>query len=221
MNKTERKPIVYRKVRTESEAEQVYRLRYEIYVREFGWAYQADHEQELFHDVMDEWGHCFYAMRDSEMIATSRVNIGRADDFSSYYRQKLLLDNFQQYRPGEPILAVGTRYALRESYRNTKVLLKMLESVVDQAVRDGAHFFLIASHERLVPLYQRLGWRQYAAPFDDGIACQYPMVLVLDDIAYLREQKSFLLAALVQREVDPNAVSWLLEQEHDGFALID
>ncbi|MGC5328755.1 GNAT family N-acetyltransferase [Brevibacillus sp. SYSU BS000544] len=215
------KTIAYQKVHTETEAEQIYRLRYEIYVREFGWAYQADHELEQFHDEMDEWGHCFYAMRDTEMIATSRVNIGRAGDFSSYYRKILLLDKFQQYRPDEPILAVGTRYALRPTYRNTKVLLKMIEMVVELAVKDGAHFFLIASHERLVPLYQRLGWRKYAAPFDDGIAWQCPMVLVLDDVVYLREQKSFLLSALMQREADTEAVDWLLEQEMGVFALED
>ena len=67
-----------RLAKTPKEKEQVFKLRYQIYVEELGYTqHYANHEQKRIEEPLDKSGHIFVALKNCNLVGTARSNYAR------------------------------------------------------------------------------------------------------------------------------------------------
>ena len=62
---------------TARERQEIYRLRYAVYIEEMKKPYAADHQHRLLFDPQDEKARLIYARAGQELVATLRLNLGK------------------------------------------------------------------------------------------------------------------------------------------------
>jgi cAMP-binding proteins - catabolite gene activator and regulatory subunit of cAMP-dependent protein kinases len=180
---------------SKKEKEKVYRLRYQIYVKEMSRRLShADHKRQLLQDDMDDWGLLFYARSGREVIGTVRLHIGYKEDFSPELVESMAMDKFQDFQPtlgSPPPLSFASKGMVAPHYRNSKVL-NMLSTEFYQACRQqGVLFNFVGCAPAIVAMHEHLGARRYKNNFfvpDYG--CMVPLVNLLEDVNHLRRAHS-------------------------------
>jgi predicted GNAT family N-acyltransferase len=167
-----------------SELEEIYRLRYRIYIEElkrhFPW---ADHERRLLSEPEDSGAVHFVVRRFGRpAIGCVRLHVGAA------MPQKILnamqVASFVQsdgYRGG-----YVSRLMLERSARGKGAAISMMLKMVEYGAASGCDYGLFHCNAKLVPYYERLGFRRCGAPFQwEHTETQTPMVFIRADKDYL------------------------------------
>lgn len=175
---------------TDTERQTIYRLRYRVYIEEMDGGTrhsEADPGARQLHDEWDPHAHHFYVNQDAEMVACARLVLRRHGPFEC--EQELELSRFVPAFPR--YLSMSSRLVLHPRLRGSSLLRQLTCAMFTFAREQAIRFDFIDCHPRLLPLYSRLGYRIYRPGFNHPkYTYVVPMVLVLDDHAYLERVRS-------------------------------
>lgn len=182
---------------TDAERNAIYEFRYRVYIEEMGKPYSyADHRRKRLTDPLDENATLLYCSSEGEIIGTVRINWGEDASTVSEFREPCNLEMFRCFPPG--CLSFCSRLMVHKDHRYTAIALALSTAAYEIGRERGTQFNFAHCAPRLVKLFERMGFRQYAQSFEDVAAGeQVPLVLVIEDIAHLKATSSpFLPKAL-------------------------
>lgn len=163
------------------EMEQVYRLRYDIYVQEMGrrqtWAKDGEIREPL-----DDTGVVVVARHRGEVIGTCRVNFSgdsRFDAFDFHH-----LDAFNQIFPGK--VGLATKMMARREWRGTNLFLELAKEIIRQCLIHDCRALIIDCNEHLLDAFGRMGFVAYSSLVHQDYGKVTLMVLFFEDVNHLR-----------------------------------
>jgi predicted GNAT family N-acyltransferase len=187
-----------------ADREAVYRLRYDVYVREmhmFGDV--ADHTGGRLLDSHDDTGHLIIAEVDGAVVGTCRVNWGGDAPLSSEHRATYVLDPFLAVLAPARILVV-TRLVVAPAHRNTELTLRLVVAAAEFGAARETTLAFCDCQPHLINLYQGLGFRSYTVAYNDpNFGIMVPLVLVSPDTSHFEALRSPLAQTLRGWPVTP------------------
>ncbi|HWR45317.1 cyclic nucleotide-binding domain-containing protein [Sporomusa sp.] len=206
------------------EKEEIYRLRYQIYVEEMAMQLTSvDHSNSLLYDQLDKWAILIYAKAGPKTIGTIRINIGPLSKFPPDLVQILSLNRFQKFykeNNQQSFFAYSSKLMVDPYYRNTAALHLLTAKAYELGCGQVQFCFGVCNFH-LLRLYEQIGWRRldrsFTAPGYDGVLI--PLVLLIDDIEYFRAVRSPLYRIARKRGLlNTCAAGWFREEftEHSN-----
>lgn len=194
------------------EKEEIYRLRYQIYVEEMSKRIEsADYQNRFLCDELDPWAVLLYAKIGSRIIATARVNIGTIKQYPVKLVQILALDQFAgAHNVSDPAFAYITKLMVVPAYRSSPALYLLIAKCYEICCDHQVDFAFGACNLQLLRLYEQMGFHRYTSNFvDPGYGLLAPIVLLINDIKHLRRVRSPLFRIARKRtEFGTEAVEW-------------
>ncbi|MBP2636955.1 MAG: cyclic nucleotide-binding protein [Firmicutes bacterium] len=198
---------------TLAEKREIYRFRYQIYIEEMSKHLpEVDYENMQLHDDMDEWSTLLYAKIGSKIIATKRITIGTIGDFSPEIIDFLSLETFAKNNsmPSQQEFAFITKVMVSPVYRSSPALYLLMAKAYEICCHNHIQFIFGISHFHLLSLYEQIGCRRYYKNFflpNNGLAV--PIVLLTDDVEYLRKVRSPIFRiARKRKHLNTPACKW-------------
>ena len=182
---------------SQEEREEIFALRYEIYVEEMGKSPpEADHCHRLIRDSLDPAAR-LYGLRNSEgkLVGTLRLNLlGDLDDPESQLgvMAKALLPVLDHV--SWKSISYTSRLMLQAAFRGGTALGLLFNRCYGDAIQAGSRLDACHANPGLVELYEQLGYRRFCSGADwPGIGYQVPMLLALNDVSHLKISRSPLM----------------------------
>jgi CRP-like cAMP-binding protein len=205
---TESNPVRVRKVviaTTDAEKEEIYRLRYEVYIEEMDGARrhtEVNSSERRMRDELDDHAVHFYIKQNDVMVGCVRLNMRRDGPWECEDRFEL-----EKFAPAYPShVAMASRFAVHRHARGSAIMMQLSYAVARYWREDDQHFMFLDCHPKLLPLYSRLGFRLYRPGFKHPkYSYVIPMVLTSGDLQHLEHVNSPLIP--VFREY-PQSTEW-------------
>lgn len=165
------KRLVVDRVTDLASMDDVYRLRYDVYIDEqkkpVPW---VDHRNRIYSDSSDRFARRHFVVRTDagEIIAAVRSHT----EPSPTVKDALLWDVFEQAGRG-PLYYIS-KFVVKAEYRRSRAPALLINALTEDYSSIGAEFSLHHCSPRLVPLFERMGFRQYHPEFYDpfsGLQC--------------------------------------------------
>ncbi|MGH7229960.1 MAG: cyclic nucleotide-binding domain-containing protein [Nitrospiraceae bacterium] len=183
-------PLKIKMATTETEKEEIYRLRYQVYIEEMEGQRRHVEADVAARQLRDEWdgrAHHFYIREDGIVVACARVVLRR--DGPLECEEEFDLEQFSPAFPDH--VCMTSRLALHPRIRGTHFLKQITCAIYQFWCEQGIQFSFIDCHTRLLPLYSRLGFRTYRTGFNHSkYTYVIPMVLVVNDLEHLEQVRS-------------------------------
>ena len=192
------------KAETAAEREAIYRFRYQIYIEELKYNYEADHERKWLKQAEDEqpWTTLLYTGSPDNISSTVRVQAWKPGEVPPAVFALTSMERF----PGIEALGVSHigRMMIRRSLRGKLVLPSLLAGGYEFLVGEkGADLAFLDCVPGIVRHYRQLGARPYGGRLIDlGYSPGIPLVIVLSDYAHLKRSGS-IVAPLVKKYFGP------------------
>jgi predicted GNAT family N-acyltransferase len=171
----------------------LFKLRYDVLVKEQGKHPEyADHVNGLLKEPLDENCFLFAASQIDDVIGTCRVNYVR--DFKDpFYVAAYHLAYFEENHLADKT-GVISRFILHPSYRGTSSFKLMIKALFRELLRNGISIMIIDCVMPLAPLYKKVGFLPFSAPFmhKDGMEV-VPMIFNTHNRDWLIKINSILL----------------------------
>ena len=176
---------------TEEERSAVFRFRYEVFVQELNlFQDSADHDDGTLSDAHDRNAHLIYAKNDDGIIGTIRINWGGDALMSQEFRDTYKLNRFEVVAPPESFMVV-TRLAVAKGARGGRVPLLLMRFCARFAMERNAYLSFCDCQPHLLRLYETLGFRPYASPYNDpAYGIMVPLLNIGSDSEYQAEIQS-------------------------------
>lgn len=176
---------------SEEERAAVYRFRYEVFVKELKlFEDAADHEEGTFSDEHDSTAHLIYAKDEAGIIGTARINWGGDALVSEEFRETYHLNRFEVVAPPESFMVV-TRLAVAKDARGGRLPLLMMRFCATFAMEHNAYLSFCDCQPHLLRLYETLGFRPYAPPYNDpAYGIMVPLLNIGSDSEHLHKIQS-------------------------------
>ncbi len=182
-----------RLAKTPEEREEIFKLRYQIYIEELGfWEsftnYEPNHEQKKLEYPLDLSANLFVAFNNHELVGTLRYNYTKNLD-SDYYPK---LDKMSETVGDAHLLStsISGRFMLKSYLRGTLIGLRIMQAYYQQLLLDKIKFDFIDAEEDLVPFFEKLGYQTIGkidySIYESGAV----MVLETLNIKHLEKVKS-------------------------------
>jgi hypothetical protein len=175
---------------TEAEKNEIFHLRYNVYIKEMNRPAHADHNAQVIKDWMDEYGTLFCAKYDGKIVGTARANLMKHGpiEFEKEYR----LSEFGKFYPEN--MSTTTKLIFDPEYRMKTTLPSFLLLIYQFGIDNGIEYDFLNANPPLDRFYEKLGYRKYQPNFrHPEFGEVVPMVLVLNDLTYLRSIRSPLV----------------------------
>jgi len=188
------------KAETKEEREAIYRFRYQIYIEELKYNYEADHERKWLRQEEDDQPTTtlLYTGSPDDITSTVRVRAWKPGEVPPAVFALTSMDRF----PGIEGLGVSHigRMMIRRSLRGKLVLPSLLAGGYEFLVGEkGADLAFLDCVPGIVRHYRQLGARPYGGRLIDlGYSPGIPLVIVLSDYAHLKRSGS-IVAPLVKK----------------------
>lgn len=190
---------------TEEEKEEIYRLRYEVYIEEMDGARrhtEVDSSQRRMRDDLDDQGVQFYIRQKGKVVGCVRVNLRRDGPWEC--EDRFELEKFAPAYPSQIMMA--SRFAMHLGARGSALMMQLSCAVFQFSCEKEQCFVFLDCHPKLLPLYSRLGFRMYKAGFKHPkYTYVIPMVFANGDIEHLQRIKSPLATIIGQY---PSTTQW-------------
>ncbi|MCG9876234.1 MAG: GNAT family N-acetyltransferase [Leptospiraceae bacterium] len=174
--------------KTHEEKQRIFALRYHIYIDELkrNQAF-ANHDLKTIQEPWDDTAHLLYVKDDDEIVGTLRMN--RKMDGPLEYEELYELEKFTPFYPNS--ISMTTKLLVLDKYRNSMAASLLCMSAYEIHREWGLQFNIIDTRPHLVRLYQQLGYRFYKENINHPeFGNAIPLVLILDDLDYLKEVRS-------------------------------
>jgi len=192
----------------QADLEQVFRLRYRVYVEEIGARMKhADHERRIIRDPLDKTARVLGAFVIGELVGSVRLNWAShdKDNYAEYYNMRA----FGKYFPERTTFT--NKLVVAAEFRKSPVAITLAVEGFKIYCRSDAAFDFIDCKGDLKPFFLKLGYRQV---FPDVVghpesgATHYPMVLVNADIDHLTKVRSPFRRVIEHLPKDPSSVEF-------------
>lgn len=188
-------PVVVSVARTEAEREEIYRFRYDVYVREMGKLDMddADHAGRRVHDLLDDVATLYVARQKSEdgsdvIVGTLRLVSG-ADAVPQRFLGLPAFDRFHDF--DDAALSFTSRLMVAPGQRGSVAMHALVARAYGDALDGPTQFDFCICAPGLVELYEHLGYRRFTGNVADPvIGYMVPLVLVARDAEHLRAVRS-------------------------------
>ena len=183
---------------TADEKRAVYRFRSDVYVEEMGrYRSTADHAQRLLVEDCDAHSRIFYATQDGSVVATVRLTWGGDAPLPRRMIDQYRLAPFLAELPRAAI-AVGERGMVTPRLRSSDLYLRLIGASLRFVNEQRIQLTFGDCEPHLLNLYLGLGYRTYSKQNVNSAEAGYliPILLVPEDVAYLRHLNSPLLEYL-------------------------
>ncbi|HEY3147083.1 MAG TPA: hypothetical protein VGJ75_12070, partial [Dongiaceae bacterium] len=180
---------------TEADYEAIYRLRYEIYVEEMGYAFPGvDHHGRRLAEPFTRKTRLLMAEEGGKLVGTLQFNWGAECAFTDEERQIYRLSDFIAV-VGDEDMMIASRFMTPPSHRDSDLPARLLDRMFEFALDNDVRLLFGDCRPHLINNYLRLGFRTYAKTYNDpNVGMLAPMVFVIDDVAHLERIKSRLAA---------------------------
>lgn len=202
---------------TDEERDEIFRLRYQIYVEEMlRKPFSVDHRNKLLFDELDTWAVLVYAKVGSEIIGTMRANIGSINDFPVNLVETLQMDRFHSYfkDKGESLVSFGSKLMVLQRYRNSTATHQLLAKGYEIYCNHHVQFNFGGCNFYLLRFYEQMGYRRLGRGFvDPGYGLLHPFVLLVDDVQHLKLVRSPYFRTARKRSVtDSSSRQWFTKE---------
>lgn len=190
------------------ELQRVQAFRYAVLVGENGFDGSiVDHDKKIVGDPLDRTASHLFVLLDGRIVATMRMLPGaaaaEAPDLAAHYG----LSDFQAFP--DKALSFTDQLVVANEHADSKIPSLLTAAAFKLSRGGGAMFDFTHTAPALVGLYEKLGYRRYAANFDDSdLGLQVPMILVMDDLEHLTDLKSPFAGIAREFPVRHEAARW-------------
>ena len=183
------------------------RLRYDVYVREFGRRLPGcDDEQGLLVEPEDGVSTHFAAFDGDTPVASLRLTPIDALAGDSRWRSNYEVGTFPV---AEPKQAVLSRLVVRNDQRGSLVAPQLLAAAYDAFRAAEGELLFLRCAANVVSLYEVMGFRRYRPGSTDGEGgFRLPMVMIAGDWPYFEAVKSPLLENVQQHAPNVTLGDW-------------
>jgi GNAT superfamily N-acetyltransferase len=204
------------------ERRRLYELRYEIQVEEIGLEpYGTFHKLHAVRDDFDVDAEHLFLEVNGDIAAGMRLLICAEIQLPDLLREAYSFDRFQGFT--DEHFAIFDHYLVRPEYRETEIAEQLFNKAYRHVRDKGVRFCFCYTTPSLSGLFEKIGFRRYAKNFvEPTLGLQTPLVLVVDDLAYLQKMNSPLAVVAAEYGEDKNNDGeWLsgqfaLAREFDG-----
>jgi hypothetical protein len=146
---------------------------------------------------------------------TLRIShLDRLRDLDPLWDRYALEGVLERFPPQEIILS--GRFMLHPRLRHGTAILSLIRRGYQEARHRGARLNLADCSPHLLSLYEHLGYRRYASPFNDpAFGYKLPILMVMGDLEGFERYHSPLARVARELPVDAEAVTWF-RQTHGG-----
>jgi CRP-like cAMP-binding protein/predicted GNAT family N-acyltransferase len=206
--------FIIREAISRGDRESAFRLRYDVYVSEMGRRQPyADPVALTICEPSDDKGHIFVATDGDEVVGTVRINFRRDGplECEDLYELKRFMPYYPDY------VSMTTKLIVRRDFRHTGVAGRLAMAAFELGRSNGVRIDVIDCNPHLLRLYQSIGYRMYRHNIEHpDYGSVIPMVLLADDIAYLKEIRS-PFACLAERHASDGGTRRLFEHEFPQY----
>ena len=181
---------------TEAEKEEIYRLRYQVYIEEMEGAHrhtEVNTSEGRMRDDLDDHAVQFYIRQKGAIVGCVRLNLRRDGPWECEDRFEL-----EKFAPAYPSqVAMASRFAVHADARGSVIMMQLSCAVARHWTEQDQRFIFLDCHPKLLPLYSRLGFRLYRPGFKHPkYTYVIPMVLTSGDVEQFERVNSPLLSIL-------------------------
>ena len=195
--------------RTDEERAAVWAFRYRVYVDELGLdTPEADPERRWLRDDLDDHATTYGLWGRGEVLGTLRVAV-----LSDLPEPERLVRKLSM-GPAVEAFGVGavcatSRFMLDPAKRHGTAILRLMQAGYDGARERGVRFNVGDCSPELLPLYEHMGYRRYAPPFEDpAYGFKVPILMLMGDRELLERVRSPLARVACRYPRDPEVVDW-------------
>jgi predicted GNAT family N-acyltransferase len=192
---------------SQADHEAIYRLRYDVYVEEMGYAFPAvDHAGRRLAEPLRENTRLLMAERDGKLVGTLQFNWGAECAFTDEERRIYRLSDFIAV-VGDEDIVIGSRFMTRPGHRDTDLPAQLLDRMFAFALDNDVRLLFGDCRPHLINNYLRLGFRTYAKTYNDPhVGMLAPLVFVIDDVVHLERIGSRMTPLFKAKRPEPPAV---------------
>ena len=190
----------------EKELLAIFRLRYEIYVEQQRKPLpSANDGLRILRDDLDDVATNFYVGNDDgEIVACGRATIGV---WPQVCDGPFTLPAFNGFRPED--FYYISKVMLNPRLRSFSAIPSLFTAMYRDGRARNTPFGIAHCNPKLVPIYIRFGWRRFGPEFVDPIVGpQVPILIVAQDVEYLRRTGSVLLQTAEQFSNEARYLGW-------------
>jgi len=172
--------------------QQVFRLRYAVYVEELGAEMEyADHQRKEVHEPWDDTGDNLGAWINGELVGCVRINRGGESDLSEYQDFFSPIIGDKSSGCSLESISVSSKFAVHQRHRGAIFAVRLAQANYVQMHENNSQLNYLTCRANLVEMYRKLGFQQCAAAIHHHEAGWItPMALAVQDYEYLRQIKS-------------------------------
>lgn len=199
---------------TNEEKEMIYKQRYSIYIEEMKKNIDScDHINKMIYDELDDFGILLYAVNsDNQIVGSTRLNIGKSNDFPKEYREMFIMDLFQEFSNDSSILSMSSMLMIVPEYRNSKILYDFFEKAYHLAMQKGVVFNFAICTYSLLYIYETLGYRRFKDNFTlPNLGIRIPLVFLPQDLIHIKKIKSPTYRIMKNVSYRNESRSWFLK----------
>jgi CRP-like cAMP-binding protein/predicted GNAT family N-acyltransferase len=186
------------------------RLRYDVYVREFGRRLPGcDDEQGVLVEDEDSVSTHFAAYDGAEPVASLRLTPVDALRRDSRWRGNYDIGAFPV---AEPKQAVLSRLVVRGDHRDTLLAPQLLSAAYEAFRRVDGELLFLRCAANTVSLYEVMGFRRYMPGSGGEGGFRLPMVMITGDWTYFEAVKSPLVESVQQFPPNVTLGDWFEER---------
>lgn len=198
---------------TPAEREQVFRLRYQVYVEEMHLPFpgSADHGAQAMSDEVDDVARLVLVTVDDRPAGTLRAVLGSDGPIPPVLHEEFHLERFIDLVAPERMLFLS-RFLVHADYRQTDVTVNLIRGLQSIWEEQRPELVFGDCEPYMLAFYDALGFRTYCSPYNTvNMDLLYPLVLVVDH-EYLEGIGSPLLEWGARDLPEPAALAALRER---------
>jgi hypothetical protein len=190
-----------------AERAEVFQFRYRVQVEELDMdPAGADRDQRLVRDGLDADATHLTLRQRGEIVATVRLSGGPSAPLPREVDPIYRLSQFDLF--GRRALTLTDRLVIAREHNHAEAAV-LLGAAYKIARRQGSRFDFTHCAPGLVRLYEQLGYRRYTECFvDSETGYRVPMVLLTEDLGYLRTMRSPLAGIAAGYRNPPETALW-------------
>ena len=147
-----------RLAKTIEEREEIFKLRYEVFVEEIGYNLShADNIKKIIREPLDNSAKIFAIFRNKQVISTLRINLSRNSDlgfYSQIYKMQTLAGTAHpQYT------SISNYLIVKKEFRGSPIILDLARIFYEQLLLEGIKYDFLDCETYMLPFYSRLGYK--------------------------------------------------------------
>jgi len=198
---------------TAQEKEAVFRLRYDIYVKDMGlFGDQADHAKKVLRDSYDDTARSVIAIKEGVALGTMRIYWGGDAPLHPQLRRSYALHKFEGI-VSESQICIAERLMVLRRVRGSLLTYNMFVYVYKFLLANGIELVVLDCEPHLINNWLKLGFRPFAPPISyRGVGLVVPMAGIVWDVEQFVKVGSPLLAVVPEdAEAHADTVRRLVE----------